>query len=327
MRAKKAIRFALLDVLWVLSVQCMMGSEPKNFALAAQVSASPGAVGHGEFDENPANASRFANDGDLNTSLAFPSDRAREAWFSLAWPQSITFREVLVRQAVYDTLDQVSLQVKSQGEWRTVKTVASGPNPLPKLILFNVEAQTTDAIRLTDLKGTPNFSEVEVYAGPTSPVMNFAGDAAGHIIGILTDAFGSGPLIQTPIILTGTAGQRPWKATTATDKHGMFSVQAPVGLQGKIQATARLDRTSIEQELDADDLPLHLTLPNALEAATGLNGTWKFAPDPPPDFFRPDCDDDAWSAIAMPSHWRLKGFKSWDGVGGYRRHVQIPEAW
>ena len=327
MRAQKAIRFALFYLLSLLAVKCLVGSEPKNLALAAQVSVSPGAVGHGEFDENPVDAGRFANDGNLNTSLAFPSDHSPEAWIGLAWSRPLTFREVLVRQAVYENLDQVSLQVRSSGQWRTVKKITRGSSPLPKLILISIEAQTTDAIRLTDFKGTPNFNEVEVYEGPTPPVINLAGDAAGHIIGILTDTFGSGPLIRTPIVLSGRAGERPWKAVTSTDEHGMFSVQAPVGLEGKLQATARVGPASVKQELDAGDLPLHLTPPNALEAATSLSGTWKFAPDPPPDFFRREFNDDVWSPIDVPSHWRLKGFRSWEGVGGYRRHVQIPEAW
>ena len=327
MRNQQAIRFTLFCFLWLLSIECLAGLEPKNLARSAQVSASPGAVGHGEFDDNPVDASHFANDGHLNTSFAFPSDHLPEAWISLTWPRPITFREVLIRQVVYENLDQMSLQVRSDGKWQTVKTVARAANPLPKLILISVEAQTTDAIRLTDFKGTPNFNEVEVYEGPTTPVMNLAGDAAGHIIGILTDAFGSAPLIRTPIILSGRAGEKPWKAMKATDEHGMFSVQAPVGLRGKIEVTARVGSTNVEQELDAGDLPLSLTLPSALEPAVSLSGTWKFAADPPQDFPRPNFDDAGWYSIDVPSHWRLKGFRSLDGVGGYRRHVQIPEAW
>jgi beta-galactosidase len=326
-RNRQVIRLTLFCLLGLLSVECLVGSEPKNLALSAQVSASPGAVGHGEFDDNPADASRFVNDGYLYTSLAFPSDHSHDAWIGLTWQQPITFREVLIRQVVYENLDQVSLQVRSGGQWRTVKTVVRGAKPLPKLILIRVEAQTTDAIRLTDFKGTPNFNEVEVYEGPTTPVMNFAGDAAGHIIGTLTDAFGASPLVRNPITLSGVAGERPWKDTTSTDDQGMFSVQAPVGLKGKIQATARVGTASVKQELDAGDLPLSLTVPNALESAVSLSGTWKFAPDPPQDFSRTDFDDSAWSPIDVPSHWRLNGFRSWDGVGGYRHHVQIPQAW
>ena len=326
-RNQKVIRLTLFCLLWLLPVACLMGSEPKNLALAAQSTASPGAEGHGEYDENPVDASRFVNDGNLNTSFGFPNDHAPEAWIGLTWPRPITFREILIRQVMDQNLDQVSLQVRSDGQWRTVKTVGGGANPLPKLILIKVEAQTTDAIRLTNFKGAPGFNEVEVYEGPTSPVMNFAGDDAGHIIGILSDPFGAAPLIQIPIVLSGSAGERPWKAMTATDEHGMFSVSAPVGLQGKIQATARVGTTSVEQELDAGDLPLRLTPSSALEAAASLSGTWKFAPDPPQDFVRSDFDDSAWSSITVPSHWSLQGFRCWRGAGGYRRHVQIPAAW
>ncbi len=327
MRNRKAARLTFFCLLCLFSIRCLAASEPKNLATSAVVSVSPGGVGHGEFDENPPDASRFVNDGNVNTSFAYPADHASEAWVTLTWPQPITFREVLIRQLVSDDLDQVSLQVRSHGVWQSVKTVARGANPLSRLILIRVEAQTTDAIRLTDFKGTPNLNEVEVYEGPTAPVINFSGDAAGHILGILTDAFGADPVVGASIVLSARAGDRPWKVVTATDAHGMFSVQAPVGLEGRIQATARVGTAGITQDLDAGDLPLYLTLPNALEAADNLNGTWKFAPDPPADFFRPDFDDAAWSPISVPSHWRLQGFKSWNGVGGYRRHLQIPKAW
>ena len=208
MRTEKTICHSLFYILWFLSVGFLAAAEPKNLALEAKASASPGAEGSGGFDwDSRGDWSHFVNDGDPDTYLGFPRTRSPEAWIGLTWPQPVTFREVLIRQDMDQELDQVALQVRSNGQWRTVKTVASGPNPLAKLILITVDAQTTDAIRLTDFKGTPGFGEVEVYEGPTVPVMNLAGDAAGHIIGILTDAFGAAPLARAPVVFSGRAGE------------------------------------------------------------------------------------------------------------------------
>jgi hypothetical protein len=77
MRNQKAIRLTLFYLLRLLSVERLVGSEPKNLALSAQVTASPGAVGHGEFDDNPPDASRFTNDGNLDTSFASPRGHKR----------------------------------------------------------------------------------------------------------------------------------------------------------------------------------------------------------------------------------------------------------
>ena len=80
-----AIRLALLCLLGLIAVAGLVGAEPKNLALAARATVSPGAVGHGEFDENPPDACRFANDANLDTSLGFPSDHSPAAWIGLSW--------------------------------------------------------------------------------------------------------------------------------------------------------------------------------------------------------------------------------------------------
>jgi len=330
MRSHPAICCVVFYLLGFPFAAHVIGAEPKNLALAAKASASPGGEGHGAFysaEETPGDTSPYINDGDLDTSFGFPPEHSPEAWLGLTWPQPITFREVLIRQNLYRDLNQVAIQVRRDGQWQTVKKVGDGAKPLAKLILIEVEAQTTDAIRLADFKGTPRFYEVEVYEGPNAPVINLAGDAAGHVFGIVTDAFGATPLTHVPVTLSGRAGEKPWKGTTTTDEHGMFSVGAPTGLHGKVHVAAQLGPTRIEQDVDAGDLPLRLTPPNILEPRLSLNGTWKFATDPPRDFFRPDFDDSTWAVIEVPSHWVLKGFKSVEGVGGYRRHVQIPGAW
>lgn len=330
MNFSKTLCYLSSFLLAIMFASTVTRAEQRNLALAAKASVSSSAKGHGAFysyDAAAGDPSPLTNDGDLDTSISFPSNQLSDAWVSLTWPQPVTFREVLVRQHLHQKLDQLSLQVRRDGGWQTVKAIRAGETPLAKLILMALEPQTTDAIRLTDFKGEPRLYEVEVYEGRSAPVINLSGDAAGHVIGIVTDAFGAAPLTRVPVTLSGRAGERPWKSSAMTDEHGMFNIEAPNGLRGKVRVAAQVGSAKIEQEVEAGDLPLRLTPPSILEPGVNLNGLWKFATDPPKDFFRSEFNDSAWASIEVPAHWVMKGFKSLAGVGGYRRHVQIPEGW
>jgi len=305
-------------------------AEPKNLALSARASASLGAAAEGapsSAEEGPGNQPRYVNDGDLDSAWGFSKQPAAGAALDLTWPEPITFREVLIRQSWRGHLSRLDLQVKRNGQWETLKTAGDGNTPLPRLILITVNTGPADSLRLTSFAGVPNFDEVEVYEGPNPPVINLAGDAAGNILGVVTDAFGAAPVASAAVVVSGRAGGKAWKAAATSDEHGMFSVASPVRLEGRVQVVARVGSTPIEKSVDAGDLPLRLTPVDVLSSATSLDGVWKFAPDPPTDFFRPDFDDSAWKTIDSPSHWVLKGFKAPDGIGGYRRKVRIPEGW
>ncbi|HUY14937.1 MAG TPA: glycoside hydrolase family 2 TIM barrel-domain containing protein [Terriglobia bacterium] len=302
----------------------------ENLALHAQAAGSPGAVSEGS--PYPATGSAeviagYVNDGDLDTLWGYTEPAPTGAWLSLTWPQPITFRQILVRQNLDRDLTQITLEVREGGQWKTLKMLGDGNIPLPKLILIELPAQTTDAIRLTRLKGVPSFYEVEVYEGPNPPVINLAGDAAGRIIGMVSDAFGAGPKTGAPITISGQAGHKLWQVRLCTDEHGMFTVATPAGLLGLIRVDAQVGAEHIEHKVDAADLALKLTPPNDLESAIDLNGSWKFAPDPPAEFHRPDFADVRWRVIEVPSHWVMQGFQSEHGVCGYRRQFQLPTAW
>ncbi|MFN8009209.1 MAG: glycoside hydrolase family 2 TIM barrel-domain containing protein [Terriglobia bacterium] len=330
MRTQKAMPSLGLFLLMLFLAADLIGGEPKNLALTAKVSVSSSTKGHGAFysyDTTAGDPGPLVNDGNLDTSISFPPNQLSEAWVSLTWPQPETFREVLVRQHLHQKLEQLSLQVRHDGVWQTVRTIRAGDTPMAKLILIALEPQATDSIRLIDFKGEPRLYEIEVYEGPSTPVINISGDAAGHILGIVTDAFGAAPLTRVPVTLTGLAGQRFWKATAITDEHGMFNVEAAAGLRGKVRVMAQVGSDKIEKEIDSGDLPLHLTPPNAAKPGLNLNGAWRFAIDPPENFFSSGYDDSKWNSMEVPAHWVLKGFKTLTGVGGYRRHFQIPEGW
>ncbi len=267
------------------------------------------------------------NDGNLDTSWGYTLNVPANAWLTLTWPAPITFRQVLVRQNLDQDLSQLELQVRQSEGWRTVKRLGDGGVSLPKLILFDTQPETTEAIRLTGFKGTPNFYEVEVYEGPNPPVINLAGDAAGRIIGIVSDAFGAGPKIGAAVTIYGRAAHRPWQVQMRTDEHGMFTTDAPTGLSGWLRVEAQVGADHIELELNVTDLSLHLTPADDFEKSIDLNGIWKFATDPPDGFYRPDFDDAAWPKIQTPSHWVMHGYCSANEMGAYRRQFDIPAAW
>lgn len=313
-----------------LSGQDPAKPEREDLALSAKADGSSGTKGAVPFHRIGRNAEvspAYVNDGNPETSWGY-AQPTPNAWLTLTWPNPITFRDVLIRQNMRVDLMQATLQVRKEGKWKTTKTLGDGSTPLPKLILFNIaEAETTDAIRLTGFKGVPNFYEVEVYEGPNPPVINVAGDASGHTIGIVTDAFGAGPKARVPIIVSGEAGKKSFRVQLETDEHGMFMHAAPVGLRGTVKVEAHIGTVRIERDVDANDLPLRLTPANTLEDSINLNGEWKFATDPSENFYHPDFDDGAWEMIDVPSHWTMKGFESLDGVGGYRRRINVPAAW
>src|SRR5579875_72630 len=311
---------------FLASSQPSAAVQPENLALRAKAVGSEGARGEGPVGSLEGGAG-CVNDGDLDTSWGYTRNAPAYAWLTLTWPSSITFRQVLVRQNLDRDLSQLELQVRQRGGWRTIKRFGDGSFPLPKLILFDIQPETTEAIRLTNFKGVPNFYEVEVYEGPNPPVINVAGDAAGRIVGIVSDAFGAGPKAGVAVIISGHVGRRLWQVRLRTDEHGMFSAAAPTRLSGLVRVEAQVGADQIERELDAADLSLRLTPTDDLEKSIDLNGIWKFVTDPPNGFYRPEFDDAAWPTIQTPSHWVMHGFHSAEGVGGYRRQFHIPAAW
>src|SRR5208337_4726462 len=64
--------------------------------------------------------------------------------------------------------------------------------------------------------------------------------------------------------------------------------------------------------------------PDPHRQEVSLDGQWRFAPDPPPDFWQTGFDDARWAEIRVPAHFEMEGFHSADGVGGYRKRFRVP---
>src|SRR5579862_5550776 len=100
-----------------------------------------------------------------------------------------------------------------------------------------------------------------------------------------------------------------------------FSAKMPVGLTGTVAALS----DGIEPhhfaaaKFQRAVTPIDLNLKPAV-----LDSGWKFKPDPPRGFQEADFNDRGWSPIKVPAHWEMEGFKSLDGIGGYRLHFRVP---
>jgi beta-galactosidase len=304
-------------------------AQPENLARNAVVSFHSGSGGTSAQVTDPQDRANPAhlNDGDTDTEWRLSSAPGQGASLVLSWPRVVTFREVLIRQGERSKLQRVSVEVRRDGKWEPIKALRGGADPLPAVILLSGAAYSADALRLTAFDGVPHIAEIEVYEGPNPPVIELAGDARGRIIGVLTDAWGAEPLSGISISLAGKSGRGRWKAAAVTDVNGHFSAAAPAGLDGLLQATAHVGAERISKQVDASDLPLALTPSDDFEEARSLNGPWRFAVDPPEDFFRAEFDDAGWNTIPVPAHWEMHGNRPRSGIAGYRRTVSIPPAW
>jgi len=252
-----------------------------------------------------------------------------ETWLELHWPSLVQFQEVVVRQEGSPKLSHLDLEVQDDsGNWRLLQGAGDSQNLLPRLILTQFPTQSAKGLRLSHFVGKINLMEIEVYDKAHPPVVAIASDLLNHIIGIVTDGLGTRPVADAPVQLKGSAAGKPWNTSTQTGQDGMFRVEMPVGLEREVIATAQLaNGVSPQTTVRADTLTPGLSMADDSLPALNLNGVWLFKPDPEPDFYRPDLPDHEWKAIRVPSHWMMEGFQSERGVGGYRRHVEIPQSY
>ncbi len=290
-----------------------------NFALTARATAS---------SESEGTKAEYLTDGDITNTqwTAKEGTNPADTWVELSWPKALEFQEIVVRQEGGPKLSHLNLETRDAGgQWRPLQSIGDSQHLLPRLILAQFAAQSSNGLRLSGFAGRVSLMEVEVYNRTDPPVIVVGSDLLNHIFGIVTDAFGTQPFANAPVQLQGTAGGRPWQASAQTDGDGMFQVEMPVGLEGDVTATTQLaNGASPKKTLQAGDLAAGLSLPDDTVPALNLDGTWRFKPDPDGDFFQTNFSDSDWKDIKVPSHWMMEGFDSKTGTGGYRRHLQIP---
>jgi len=273
-----------------------------------------------------------AVDGDAASRWSGIPGHTSGVWFELGWTRPVSIAEVVIRQ--YDTfVTELDLQVWDEGrsDWRTVRHLGGPDARLPKIVIVDLAAEATSRMRLANIANGPSFTEVEVYAARQARRLSVhaASDLDGRLLGMVTDQWGAEPVAGAPVELRGRGKRGEWRARAASDERGLFFAAMPLGLEGPVEievtAPAAPEKTlPAVLRLDAADLQYGLT-PRGPEAeVVALDGPWRFRPDPPDGFWRAGFDDRAWSEISVPSHWEMQGFRSVDGIGGYRRHFAIP---
>jgi beta-galactosidase len=297
-------------------------ATPQNLALQAQASA---------FEEYQGMRAGLAIDGSLETRWSGIPGHNLGGWFELDWAQPVRVGEVVVFQhdryvkemdlQVWDTTNQV---------WVTLQHLGSPDRRLPRIVACHFPSRMTTRVRLANITNGPSFTEVQVFAEPYSrpPAVNLASDADGHFIGMVSDAWGSEPLAGCEVTLAGQAKSGPWQATARSDEHGLFFVPMPLGLDGSVSVRVRnpqpTEAAATQVQLDASVFQYGLTPASLRHASSELKDGWRFATDPPPDFWAPEFKDQQWSAIKVPAHFEMEGFRSLDGVGGYRKRFRAP---
>ena len=290
-----------------------------NLALTARVSAS---------SESEGTRAENLIDGNISTQwTAKVGTSPADTWVELNWPNVVQFEEVVIRQEGSPKLSHLSLEIRdASGQWQPLQPIGDSQHLLPRSVLAQFAAQKTNGLRLSGFAGNVSLVEVEVYNRTDPPVVVAGSDLLNHIIGIVTDAFGTQPFVNAAVRIRGTAGGKPWEATAETDEYGLFQVEMPVGLNGNVSVNTKLPSgDSPQQTLQAGDLTPGLSLPDDGAAAIDLDGIWRFRPDPDPVFYKTGFSDADWKDIKVPAHWIMEGFDSNTGTGGYRRHMQIPE--
>jgi len=292
-----------------------------NLALNARATASSSSE-----DTRPENI----NDGDITKTEWSQKDGTdpAETWVELEWPNPVHFQEVVIRQDGSPKLTYVELETRGDdGQFHRLKTIGDSQHLLTRLILAQFATQKTTTLRLSHFAGHVSINEVEVYDRNDPPVVVLGSDLLNHIIGVVTDGFGTRPFGDVSVEVQGTADGRGWHSSSVTREDGTFSVEMPVGLEGNVTATAQVSSgLSAQGSIQAGDLSPGLSIPDQNSSEMNWDGAWRFKPDPPPDFAEINFPDSEWKSITVPSHWMMEGFDSATGTGAYRKEFEIPSS-
>lgn len=298
------------------------GAAPPNLALRAGASA---------FEDYQGMVAGLANDGNPDSRWSGIPGHNRGGWYELRWDQPVQVGEVLIFQhdRYVMEMDLQAWDAATQG-WITLEHLGHPDRRLPKVVGCRFPQRATTRLRLANITNGPSFTEVQVFEKPYShpPQLSLASDVDGHFIGIVSDAWGSAPVAGVEVGLSGQSAAGPWQATARSDEFGFFQAPMPMGLRGRVLATAAFpgtDRDSAaRQDFDAAGFQYGLTPDNELCRKTSLDGEWRFMADPPAGFWEPAFDDRAWPMIQVPGHFEMQGFQSVEGIGGCRKSFRAP---
>lgn len=274
-----------------------------------------------------------AIDGDANTRWSAIPGHEKEVWFQIEWQQPVRIVEVVIHQyAPY--VRELDIQVwNAKGQnWETLRHCGQPDERLPRVISNRFKMVETSRLRFAYIVGGPSFNEVDVYEKSVTDdrlSVQLASDLRGNFIGMVTDPWGAKPIGGVKVSISGRAAKGKWQNSAISNEKGLFTLPMPLGLEGILKVRARppgmkSDRPVTHEKWEANQFQYGLTPRGEDSNQHSLNGVWKFSPDLPEDFFKPEFDDTAWPHINVPAHWVMEGFKTENGKGGYRRRFTPP---
>jgi len=297
-------------------------TAPANLALSARASA---------FESYQDMTPNLAIDGSMSTRWSGIPGHNRGGWFQLDWEKPARVGEVVVFQ--YDRyVEEMDLLAWDQENraWVAIEHLGRPDARLPRVVVCRFKPRSTLRLRLANITNGPSFTEVQVFEQPFSqpPAINLASDADGRFLGMICDEWGSAPVAGAEVSLWGQAKSGAWRASARSDAYGLFFAPMPVGLEEKVSVAARLPgqdpARAAQAQFDAVRFQYGLTPENLRRHKASLDGSWRFAADPPAGFEQPGFDDRQWYYLRVPSHFEMEGFQSIQGVGGYRLRFRAP---
>jgi hypothetical protein len=323
-KEEKTAMFIILLFILLLNVSPSASpDESPNLAREAQASAS---------ESYQTLTPEKANDGNTATRWSGIPGHNSGVWFELDWKQPVRITEVIIQQSDAFVIElDVQVWDSAKNGWHTVRHLGKPGAKLPRVIIVSFPAEETERLRIDDITNGPSFSEVEAYAEPLPLRLSVqvASDLNGHILGIVTDQWGSEPVSGARVALSGQGKLGQWTEISTSDEKGLFLSPLPLGAEGTVEIAVTAsgisrEGSSTRLKRDVGDFQYSLTPRSYGAPAESLNGIWRFIPDPPEGFWKSDFDDSGWADISVPSHWEMQGFQSLDGVGGYRKRFPLP---
>jgi hypothetical protein len=195
-----------------------------------------------------AKASASESQDDLLPALALDGDRATR-WsgipghnegveYELDWDAPVDVGCVAIHQYQrYVTEFDLDAFDDATSQWRTLAHFGNASERLHVDMLWRPADGApvhTSKLRLARIANGPSLTEIEVYTDPWAepPELHASGDAAGHVLGIVTDRFGAAPVAGAKVSLACTTPAGARTLETTTDEHGLFTLEAPPGMRG-----------------------------------------------------------------------------------------------
>jgi beta-galactosidase len=198
-------------------------------------------------------------------------------------------------------------------------------------------------LKVRSLQG-PNavISIAELFSNQRSlmpdPVFEANGDCQGRIQGFLFDRNApDSPYAGLPIRIPAQGKRRA--LSTSTDDSGTFEMVIPpawnVPSVERVQVEALLPEGSLRRHVPRLGIfpprltPRPIQSKSLIDPHIDLNGSWRFHPQPPPDFISLSAQQTSgWKTIQVPGEWSMSGFKvEPDTAAAYARSFDLPQSW